>query len=265
MAVFGGCWLLLEPTTLVFPHFLGRSWGLLAGLVVVSASGALLLSRPRRHLEFRLPPSDLGISIEVGDVLGQQGNVVLGANDTFDTNLSGDIIHAASVQGQLLQRVFDGDLQDLDDQITTSLAGVVPVPDLTKTFGKTDRDPIGTVAVVRKGRTRYFLPAIASMSATKPPRTNATVDELQTALTRAWEAVGRGGQREPVHAPIMGSHLARVGLTRTLLIQVMVISFIAVTKRDSGSSSLTIWVAERDAIELDFAALESWLRDLCAA
>jgi hypothetical protein len=126
----------------------------------------------------------LKIKIVVGDVLAQEGNVVLGSNDTFDTSLSDDIISPKSVQGQLLQRVFAGDIDSLDDQISTSLAEATPVADPDKTFGKTDRYPIGTVAIAAKGNAR---------------------------------------------------------------------------------SSLTIWIAENDASEVDLAALDRWLRDLCAA
>jgi hypothetical protein len=263
--IFGGLWLFLEPISLVFPDLFERSWGVLAILVGVSLIGGLWRSRPRESLEFKLPPSDLTIKIAVGDVLAQEGNVVLGSNDTFDTSLSNDIISPKSVQGQLLQRVFAGDIDALDGQISTSLAEVTPVADPDKTFGKTDRYPIGTVAIVAKGNARYFLPAIAKMSAGTPPHTRASVEGVQMALTKAWEAVGRAGQRDPVHAPIVGSHLARVGLSHTWLAQMMILSFVAVTKKDSGSSSLTIWVADGDAATVDLAALDDWLRALCAA
>lgn len=244
---------------------MGRGWGLLVALVVLSVIGALWRSRPRDRIEFRLPPSDVVIAIAIGDVLDQVGNVVIGSNDTFDTTLDEEIIHAQSVQGQLLQRVFNGNTKDLDEQIESSLVDRSPDPDPTKTFGKTDRYPIGTVAIVRKGGTRYFLPAVARMSTSTPPQTQATVEGVQMALTKAWEEVGRAGQREPVHAPIVGSNLARLGLSRTWLVQMMILSFVAVTKKDSGASSLTIWVAERDATVVDLAALDEWLGALCAA
>jgi hypothetical protein len=102
------------------------------------------------------------------------------------------------------------------------------------------------------------------MSSSTPPHTQATVDGVQMALTKAWEAVGRAGQREPVHAPIIGSHLARLGLSHTWLAQMMVLSFVAVAKKDGGSSSLTIWIYESDAATVDLAALDDWLRALCA-
>ncbi len=250
---------------MIFPDLFERSWGVLAFLVVVSLVGGLWRSRPRERLEFKLPPSDLTINIAVGDVLSQDGNVVLGSNDTFDTSLSDGIISPKSVQGQLLQRTFGGDVGALDSQIATSLTEVTPTADPDKTFGKTDRYPIGTVAIAVEGNARYFLPAIAKMSAGTPPHTRASVEGVQMALTKAWEAVGRAGQRDPVHAPIVGSHLARLGLSHTWLVQMMVLSFVAVTKRDSGISSLTIWVAENDSATVDLAALDDWLRALCAA
>lgn len=251
--------------SLAFPELFDRSWGLLVALVALSALGALWRSRPRSRFEFRLPPTDVAIAVAVGDVLAQEGNVVLGSNNTFDTALDEAIISPRSVQGQLLQRTFNGDIKALDEQIAASLVEVTPDPDPRKSFGKVDRYPIGTVAIVRKGNTRYFLPAIAHMSASTPPETRATVEGVQMALTKAWEAVGRAGQREPVHAPIVGSHLARLGLSRTWLVQMMILSFVAVNKKESGSSSLTIWVAEEDATVVDFAALNDWLRALCAA
>lgn len=256
---------MIEPVSLIFPDLLKRSWGFLVLLLAVSACGAVWRSRPRDRLEFTLPPSDVTIAIAVGDVLAQEGNIVIGSNDTFDSSLTDEIISVHSVQGQLLKTIFNGNTKELDDGITTSLVDLAPTDDPKKSFGKTKRYPIGTVAIIKREAARYFLPAIATMSASTPPRTTATVEGVQMALTKAWEVVGQAGQREPVHAPIIGSHLARLGLSRTWLVQMMVLSFVAVTKKESGSDSLTIWVAEDDAAIVDMAALDDWLRALCAA
>jgi hypothetical protein len=44
----------------------------------------------------------------------------------------------------------------------------------------------------------------------------------------------------------------------------MVLSFVAVSTKEAGSAKLTIWVAEQDAHLVDLAALDDWLRALCA-
>jgi hypothetical protein len=262
--VFGGFWLFLEPVSLAFPNLIDKNWRLFIGVFLLSAVAAGWRSRPKNRLEFSLSPTDVSIAVEVGDVLDQQGNIVIGSNDVFDTDLADEIISAASVQGQLLQNVFGGDLIELDRQISRSLDGIQCVHDADKVFGKQERYAIGIVAMAKKGEARYFLPAIATMSAHRPPHTSATITGVQTALTEAWQAIGKGGQREAVHAPIVGSHLARLGLSRTWLVQMMVLSFVAVATKESGSAKLTIWVAEQDAHVVDFATLDDWLRALCA-
>jgi hypothetical protein len=66
------------------------------------------------------------IEIRVGDVLAQTGNIIVGSNDAFDTQLEEGVISSASVQGQLLVRVFDGDRKDLDRQIAESVLTAWP-------------------------------------------------------------------------------------------------------------------------------------------
>jgi Domain of unknown function (DUF6430) len=249
----------------VFPDLIDKNWPLFVGVVIVSIAAGLWRARPRNRLTIRLPPTDVSITIAVGDVLEQTGNVVIGSNDVFDSDLADDIISPTSVQGQLLKVVFNEDLQELDRQIEHSLSGIDYELDTEKVFGKKKRYPIGTVAIAKQNDTRYFLPAIAHMSAHHPPHTSATISGVQLALTETWRVIGQGGQRESVHAPIVGSHLARLGLSRTWLIQMMILSFVAVTKKEAGSASLTIWVAEKDASIVDLAALEDWLHALCAA
>jgi hypothetical protein len=265
VVVFGLFWLVLEPVSLVFPDLFDKNWGLFAGVVVVSAMIALWDSRPRNRITFKLPPTDLSITVAVGDVLKQTGNVVIGSNDVFDTDLSDEIISPTSVQGQLVQKVFGGDVAELDRQIDHSLGGVEFTTDGDKVFGKRNRYRIGTVAMARHGGTRYFLPAMATMSPHHPPHVTTTIVGVQTAMTEAWQTIGMGGQREPVHAPIVGSNLGRLGLSRTWIVQMMVLSFVAVAKKEGGSASLTIWVAEQDASDVDLAALDDWLRALCAS
>jgi hypothetical protein len=261
IGAFGLLWLILEPLGLFFPEHLDWRWVGYGSLIGVSAVGALYRARPRDAITRRLPPTDVQIAIRVGDVLSQTGNVVVGSNDTFDTQLDDGVISAKSVQGQLLERIFAGDRAELDRRITESLANVTSEPDRAKAFGKTDRFEIGTVARVRNGGTRYFLTALARMSADQPPRVQSTIELLQISLARLWPAVDAAGQREAVHVPVLGSNLARLKVSRTLLIQLIVLSFIA---SEARSSSLTVWVYESDSDVVDMAELDEWLAGLCA-
>lgn len=260
---FGGLWLALEPLGYFFPK-LELGWQGYVALLVLAALGALWTARPRTVVERDLPPSDVHIEIRVGDLLEQTGNVVVGVTDTFDTELEGGVISPRSVQGQLLTRAFGGDRAELDAAISRAVAADKGVEDPTKQFGKRSRFPIGTVAVVERGEARYFLPVFTRMSSDLPPRVSSSVEDLYVALARTWNAVDDGGHREPVHSAVMGSNLARLGLTRTLLIQVLVLSFIASSRR-GGPPRLTVWVHDGDRDTVDLQMLDEWLRGLCAA
>jgi hypothetical protein len=263
VSAFGVLWLIVEPVSLFFPNTFKWGWTGYVALVLVSGFAALYRARPRNAVSRSLPPTDVTIAIRVGDVLDQVGNVVVGANDTFDTQFEDDVISRASVQGQLLERVFCDERGELDRQIQTSIATVDGSQDHNKDFGKRVRYPIGTVAVVRSADSRYFLPAFTRMSATLPAHVSSTIEDLEIALAGTWRAINIAGQREPVHAPILGSHLARLGVSRTLLTQIA-LSFIAATRK-GGPSSLTIWIAYQDRDIVDMVVLDDWLRGLCAA
>ena len=224
----------------------------------------LIRARPRRAIVRKLPPTALHVAIKVGNVFDQSGNVIVGANDCFDTQLEDSVISPASVQGQLLTDAFANDLVDLDAQIAASLLGQDGQADEAKTFGKNLRYPIGTVVVVRRGSTQYFLPAFTRMSSELPANVYSQIEWLQEALARTWTAVRQAGQRDPVHMPILGSEFARLGVSKTLLIEMTVLSFIAASQRDAIASSLTVYVHPRDQDIVDMAVLDEWLRGLCA-
>ena len=192
IAIFGGIWLALEPAGLFFPDQFQWGWAGYLGLAAASALAAVYASRPPTEISRSLPPTNVSVAIRVGNVLAQPGNVIVGAADTFDTQLEDDVISVASVQGQLLVQPFGGDRTTLDRLIDESVGpGDI---DAGKTFGKRARYPIGTVAVVRHGQTRYFLPAFTSMSTDLPAHVTSSAEDLQVALARTWQKINVAGR-----------------------------------------------------------------------
>ena len=190
--------------------------------------------------------------------------MVIGTNDVFDTQLEDEVISPRSAQGQLLIDVFGGDRDELDRSIDASLVGQEGIEDFAKAFGKTTRYRIGTVAVIRHARARYFLPAVARMSTDRPPNVSSSIEDLQVALAKASDLVRDAGQREPVSLPIIGANFARIKLSKTLLIQSLILSFIAAERSGEISPKLTIFVHEGDIEAVDMAVLDDWLRGVCA-
>jgi len=263
---FGVLWLLIEPAGLFFPEKFNWGWKGYAALLLLSLVVGLIRARPRRAISRKLPPSGVEIGVAAGDVFTRKGNVVVGTNDTFDTDTRSPqrIIASRSVQGQLLERIFRNDTEELDRQIDGSLAGLPYEACPAKTFGKQRRYAIGAVATVEHEDTRFFLPAFTTMSDSLPAHVESSLESLNLALTSVWEAIRKGGHREPVFVPVIGADLARLNLSKTLLIQIIVLSFVSSAVQRGVAPSLTVCVRDADIAEIDMAALDDWLRRLCA-
>jgi hypothetical protein len=261
LEVFGVCWLLFEPLALWRPEDL--RWGLRGylGLTGLSFLAAILWAWPKNSITRKLPVSDTKIVIAVGDLLEQKGNIIIGCTDVFDTEI-GDVISASSIQGQFQTKLFPNQ-QKLDQAINEALADVVSKLDEAKSKGKNKRYPIGTVALIESKGNRYFLLAYSNMR--NDMRVESDICKLSTSLNECWEAIRVHGQHEPIHIAIVGSALARIGLSRALLLQFLVLSFLDAEKKESLTCELNVHIHESDVEHIDFVDLETWLSGLTRA
>lgn len=262
LAVFGGCWLLLEPLALWRPDDL--RWGIQGyiWLAVVSFAIAVLWAWPKNSINRKLPASDTKIAIGVGDLLDQRGNIIIGCTDVFDTEI-GDVISPSSIQGQFQTRVFH-QKEKLDQAIHDDIRHRVECKtDDQKPKGKKERYPIGTVAMVEANGNRYFLLAYTRMR--NDMRVESDICKLSASLNECWDAIRARGQHEPTHIGVIGSGLARIGLSRALLLQFIVLSFLDAERKENLTCQLNIHVHEKDAEHIDFVDLESWLSSLTRA
>lgn len=56
---------------------------------------------------------------------------------------------------------------------------------------------------------------------------------------------------------IVGSNYARIGLSRALLLQFIILSFLDAEKKESLTSQLTVHIYDKDAEHIDFVDLEA--------
>ncbi|MGH7930485.1 MAG: macro domain-containing protein, partial [Candidatus Binatia bacterium] len=185
-----------------------------AVLTVVAASLAFGLVRawPRQQVRREFGRPDIVVEVRVGDLFDQDGHLVVGFSDTFDTDIESNvIINAKSVQGQLLSRVYGGDRERLDaelkDVLTNEPVAIVEPPG-AKRDGKTHRYPIGTVAVLGSPSRRIFAVAYSKMGNDLIAR--SSVDHLWHSLNQVWESIYLHGQRERIAIPLIGAEFARI-------------------------------------------------------
>lgn len=262
VSIFGLIWLFIEPGGLFLPEWFNWGWRGYFGLAGLSLLIALILNFPRRSLTRPLSSPDSVVEIKIGDLFDESGHLVIGLNDVFDTEL-GEVIRDSSVQGQFLTRVYSGDHARLDTEIEMALDPLKPLRkhDPSKQRGKSWRYPIGTTLVLGTPDRRYFLPAYGFMG--NDLRVKSTADDIWLSLSCLWEQVRLKGHGIEVAIPVIGSDLARTNLPRMALIKLIIISFIAASKKEFVARKLTVVIYPKDVGTVDFSALEDFLTSTC--
>ncbi len=200
-----------------------------------------------------------------GDLFDEEdANLVVGFTDTFDTATEQDlVISRASVQGQLVERLFGGERRLLDDRIQAGLRAFTPVRTervQDKPRGRRVRYPVGTTVPLPVDGRRVFAVAYSRLGNDLVARSGP--DDLRASLDTLWPAVARYGMYKPVAIPLIGSGLARVvELDRTQLLLMIVDSFSTHTLRDPTTApELRIVIHPSDLPRTDLAALGTHLR-----
>ncbi|EJO27433.1 macro domain-containing protein, partial [Achromobacter marplatensis] len=160
-ACIGGLSTVLQTIVLIFPKvtvFQGVPILLLA--VAISLIGGLIWSWPR-PIEQDYSAPNTKITIVKGDMLAEMTHLVIGTNDTFDTETP-IIIARQSLQGQALERLYGGDLRELDAQLALALSDK-PTVGVIEKAGKQIQYGVGTIATVKHAARLIFFLAYCEM------------------------------------------------------------------------------------------------------
>ncbi len=261
-STFGGFWLFLEPASFFIPENLKFGLYGYISLVLISIVSAVFQNIPQISISYSLSSPDTDIEIKIGDIFQENGHLIIGFNDVFDTEL-GEIIRESSVQGQFLKRVYRSQQDKLDLDIETALQEhhQYRIHDINKTRGKTWRYPIGTTITIGSYDKLYFLTAYGYM------RNDLTVESnpnsISISLDKLWEEVRIKCQGTDVVIPIIGSDLARSGLSRMQLSKLIISSFVIQSKRRYITRKLTLMIYPKDLNYVDFYELDKFLKSIC--
>lgn len=259
-AGFGAAALGLELLQLSFkagPSF--RGWPLLLSICVGSLIYAIVRSWPRPIEESYSAPATR-ISIVKGDLLTHDCHLVIGVCDTFDT-ATPDVIARSSLQGQMLERLYRSDRNELDRQLDDALCMANIVGSIKK-LGKTTKYELGTVATLRERGRRLFLLAYSEMDIRN--EAHATIDGLWRSLASLWREVSAQSNGEPVAAPVIGGGQSRLSPVLPLQdsIRFMILSFILASRSSRVCEELRIVVRDMDFEKLGRLELQAFLTSL---
>ncbi len=228
-------------------------------VVVVSIVFGLQRSWPR-PIERAYAKPNTAIRIVRGDLFDEPGHIVVGACDTFDSQMP-NVISPQSVQGQALQRLYGGDLARFDQDLNAALKGETPVGS-TQKEGKTERYAIGTVAAVPHGPRRILFLAYTEMNDRNEAR--GTSDGIWRSMLSLWEAVSLYCNGEPVAIPVLGGGQARISqiLPAQDSIRFIAFSFMLASRRERVCDELRIVVRPSDYEKLNRLELQAFLDSL---
>jgi hypothetical protein len=231
-------------------------------VLVASLVYGLWASWPR-PIEASYNTPNTRIRVVRGDLFDEDGHLVVGICDTFDTRVP-DVIAKDSVQGQLLYRVFDGNVDELDRQLEATLSRYESIGEVQKP-GKTKRYPLGTVVTLRENTRKCFLVAYTEMNERNEAR--ATADGVWRSLLSLWRAVCEHSNGAVVSMAAIGGGQAR--LSQVLPVQdsirFIALSFMLASRRERVCSELRIVVPPAQFDKLDHLQLQSFLNSLRAS
>lgn len=223
--------------------------------------GCVCKNWPRLEFSVQIKDSpDVSITIKVGNVLNNEGAVIIPTNSTFDTIMADEFISPQSVQGQFQLRYFRDKPSDLDNALTEGLRGKEPVELKDGRTTKTSRYPIGTVSRINaKGKRVYFL-ADSDINKKGIP-VDADAEDVAKALDGLWNTLRDEGNTETYSIPLLGTGKARVkDASRLDVAQQIILSFLAATKNSKITENLIICIHPKDYENCHWDELCEFLR-----
>ncbi|MFI5958422.1 macro domain-containing protein [Cryptosporangium sp. NPDC051539] len=250
---------------------------------------------PPRRIEHAFERPEVVVTVAVGDLLDQDCPIAVGFSDTFDTEVRPGLIALTSLQGQLLQRRYGGDVAVVDGELERALRDVQPTRSAEQLPGKQLRYPLGTVAVIGGVGPAEVGPggvgpggvgpggvgpggvgpggvgpggaglvyAVALSEISRGGIARSSLDTLWLSLGRLWDAVDAHGERRPIAVPIVGSGLARIdALDRESLLKMLLMSFVARSRRSVVARELRVVVHPDDRWQIDLLEVAAFLRTL---
>ncbi len=251
----------LQIITTSIPGALNYGWKGLSSMLALSIVLAFIYSFPRKSFSRPFTYPNVEIKVMSGDILKQNGHLVIGFCDTFDTEI-GRIISNNSLQGKFLSQIYSNDCKRLDHEIETALEKESFELDEAKKEGKNKRYKIGTTIVLHEHNRKFFCCAYSRMG--EDLKASSNIHNLWDSLYGIWNKLRHEGELKTVAMPVIGTSLARVGeiSSYTLAIKLILLSFIINSRIEPISKELVIVIQEDDVKKADLLEIKDFIGSL---
>lgn len=247
LEAFGSLWLLTEIASFFSEKASVTIRSYWFVFLAIGIGLAIYRLWPKKIYAYKLFNRDVCLEIVIGDILKQDGSLVIGSNTSFITNPIE--ISPKSVQGLYTKKYFPSGTQALDAQIRQAFP-IIPTR-------------IGSTVAIQHDGHRAYLCAIASIGPTGVAK--SSIEELREALASLWSFIGDSGEKDTLNIPVLGSGFSRIKLNRESLIKEIVRSFVAATSEMTFCDGLRIIIHPSDVkkYKMDIGELVEFVEYTC--
>ncbi len=211
--------------------------------VLIAVVWTLATRRPVSKITYKVPKRDFAIEVRIGDIFSMDGEIVVSSNTTFDTEMSSGLIASNSMQGQFALRMFKGQTDEIDKQLSNSLKDEA-FEEVEGKPGKLMKYPVGTVARVSAFGKNFYFVAMSDMN--EHGTAESSLAYIDKSLESLWRYMAKRGELGDLVIPLMGTGRGRVQLPRKKMIERIAQSFADASRDTTFSNKLVIAVYPGD-------------------
>lgn len=254
--VFGYCalWTFLEPLFAILEvNTTGYHAWYLGGYGIISLIAALVYNYPKNSVSFGLKNTNTKVEITFGDLFETIGHKVISVSEYHDTEI-GLPVSPRSLQGIFIQRILGGHTDVIDKAVNDQLGGQ-EIEKVKREKGKKYRFSIGSTISVPHNNSLYFLFALSKTDLQCNAYSAPSI--MLEALDGLWKKVRLEGNGEDINLPLIGDGLSRIGLPKSQLIQLVLISLLNSVKERDLSSRVRIVLLEDTFEKVDLELIKN--------
>jgi hypothetical protein len=269
----GVCWLFIEFVESMRPSWhewlvINNEWldYLLLIVVAISFIWATWRTLPKFEYHHEFNALTTCISIVVGDLFDQKGNIVIGSSDYLDSVVPYEQLN--SLKGQLISKFFKADSTRFDSQIMNENPSIRGWIDPNKpNHNKNIQYPIGSVFKLKLGDRWVLIPVIANLmynsNDVSKINSSTTISNLHKSLEAIWKLHNEMNQvNAELSMPVLGSGLAKLQLNRQALIQYIILSYLTKSREMHISKHLNIVIYKDNYDPEEMTAVIAFLDSL---
>ena len=248
-------WTVIEPVLVILNvKTTEYSTWYLASYTMASFIISLIFIFPKKKVEFGLKNTNTKVIIKFGNLFEEKGYKVISVNNFFDSKV-GKPVSPNSLHGIFITKVLEGEAEIFKSAVKTQLKDKESVGVNEKNCGEKTKYNIGDTIVIEKEKTKYF--CFSMTESDKNCVSSSSPDIMLKALNGLWSKVLNEANGHDVVMPLVGDGLSRIGLPKSQLLQLILISLLNFVKQKDLSSTVKIILTEKVFSQIDLEIIKN--------